>query len=178
MNASPLSILLCFGHTKQCVDDDMKWLLRLTGRAKAKTPLPPKPYVDLSSTGKHMSDPRFTNTDDLAHVDAEKPHWSDPRFESREKVPFFDGFGFNRNWSWTIFKLMCMILPLMLYYEMRLIRDHTDGVRVTGKEADIRALPSYAVSSTTDEELRSAGFVVIGAKEMDHLASLRKKDSK
>jgi hypothetical protein len=155
----------------------MKWLLRLTGHAKPKTPLPPKPYIDVSHAGKQMSDPRYTNMNDLANIDAEKPHWDDPRFDSREKVPFFDGFGFNRNWSWSIFKMMCMIFPLMFYYEMCLIRDNAEGTRINNM-GTIRITPTYSVGQATDDELRNAGFALVGSKDLDHLSVLRKKDSK
>lgn len=155
----------------------MKWLMRLTGHAKAKTPMPPKPYVDVASTGRHMVDPRFYDMNDLAHIDAEKPHWDDGRFEPREKVPFFDFFGFNRNWSWSLFKLMGVIFPVMFYYEARLVWSDP-SMKITS-DGGVVAPPAYSHDmKATEDELRSAGFAFVGAKALDHLEGMRKKDTK
>lgn len=155
----------------------MKWLLRLTGRAKPKTPLPPKPYIDVASAGRHMVDPRYYDMNDLKNIDAEKPHWEDPRFESREKVPFLDLFGFNRNWSWSIFKLMSLIFVAVFYYEVRTVTFMTaEGAKVTGA-GTVSPVPAYARDAkTTEEELRSAGFAYVGTKDLDHLDALRRRD--
>jgi hypothetical protein len=153
----------------------MKWLLRLTGRAAPKTPMPPKPYVDTASTGRHMVDQRYYDMNDLKNIDAEKPHWEDPRFESREKVPFFDFFGFNRNWSWSLFKFMSLIFVGVFYYEVRTLLYDSADMRVT-TASTVSPVPGYARDvKATEEELRSAGFAYVGTKDLDHLDALRRK---
>ncbi|CAD2216291.1 hypothetical protein AGDE_00961 [Angomonas deanei] len=147
----------------------MKWLKRLFTK-KQKVPLPPKPYIDTASTGRHMIDPRLYDMTDLKHIDPEKPHWHDPRFESRESVPFFDFFGYNRDWSWTLFKLAGIFFALVMYMEARTFAySKDDGFKVTGTTM-ISSTPDYARDDTaTQAELEKAGFSYVGVKKIDNL---------
>ncbi|KAG5496206.1 hypothetical protein JKF63_02507 [Porcisia hertigi] len=147
----------------------MKWLGRLFWRRK-RTPLPPKPYVDTASTGRHMVDARLYDGDDLTQIDPEKPHWQDKRFESRERVPFFDVFGYNRDWSWSLFKLSSLFFVLILYWEMRsLAYMKYDPLRISSTTT-VSPVPDYARDEkATEEELREAGFAYIGVKKLDNL---------
>ncbi|KEG15371.1 hypothetical protein DQ04_00091050 [Trypanosoma grayi] len=149
----------------------MKWLLRLvTGRNRKRTPIPPKPYVDTASAMKHMTDTRLYDPDDLKHIDPERPHWQDPRFESRESVPFFDFWGYNRDWSWTLFRLSAFLFVGVFYWEMRsLVYMQKDPPKVTSSTT-ISPVPDYARDEkATEEELRAAGFAYVGVKKLDHL---------
>ncbi|RNF23810.1 uncharacterized protein Tco025E_02711 [Trypanosoma conorhini] len=149
----------------------MKWLLRfITRRGRQRTPIPPKPYVDTASASRHMTDPRLYDPDDLKHIDPEKPHWQDPRFESRESLPFFDFWGYNRDWSWTLFRASTVIFAMALYWEMRtLLYVRNDPPRITGSTT-VSPVPDYARDDkATEEELRAAGFAYIGVKKLDHL---------
>ncbi|EAN91092.1 hypothetical protein, conserved [Trypanosoma cruzi] len=174
---SDASCLLGFDMKDGC--HEMKWLLRLmTGRGKRRTPIPPKPYVDTASAMRHMTDPRLYDPDDLKHIDPEKPHWQDPRFESRENLPFFDFWGYNRDWSWTFFRISTLIFVLALYWEMRsLMYMQKDPPRITGSTT-ISPVPDYARDdNATEKELRAAGFAYIGVKKLDHLGLSSNGDS-
>lgn len=150
----------------------MKWFLRLFKR-RVRTPLPPKPYVDTASTGKHMVDPRLYDMEDLKHIDPEKPHWQDARFESREKVPFFDFFGYNRDWSWTLFKLSTVIFVLVFYMELRTAVYMKNDPPKVSSTTTVSAVPEYARDEkATEEELREAGFAYIGVKKLDNLGNV------
>lgn len=139
-------------------------------RRKVRTPLPPKPYVDTASTGKHMSDIRLYDPNDLSHVDPEKPHWQDARFESREKVPFFDVFGYNRDWSWTIFKVSGIFFVAIFYWETRTLVYMKDDPLRLSSTTNISPVPDYARDDkATEEELRAAGFAYVGVKKLDNL---------
>ncbi|CBH18526.1 uncharacterized protein TEOVI_000860000 [Trypanosoma equiperdum] len=157
----------------------MKWLLRLVGRrGKKKTPIPPKPYVDTASSSKHMSDIRMYDPNDLKHVDPEKPHWQDPRFESRESVPFFDVWGFNRDWSWSLFKLSLLIFVLIFYWEMRSMMYLKDAPPRITSTTTVSPVPDYARDEkATEEELRAAGFAYVGVKKLDHLGLVAEADA-
>ncbi|CCW70627.1 unnamed protein product [Phytomonas sp. Hart1] len=147
----------------------MKWLRLLLVRRK-RTPMPPKPYVDTSSPGRHMVDKRLYDMGDLKNIDPEKPHWQDPRYETREEVPFFDFFGFNRDWSWSLFKLSLLLFGLLMYWEIRMwIYTKDDGFRLFGTPM-ISPIPSYARDDKdTEEELKKAGYTYIGVKNLDNL---------
>ncbi|KAG8348486.1 hypothetical protein ERJ75_001824400 [Trypanosoma vivax] len=148
----------------------MKWFLRLIGRRKQRTPIPPKPYLDKASPTRHMTDPRFYDPNDLKHIDPEKPHWQDPRFESREKVPFFDLWGFNRDWSWTLFKLSSFIFVLVFYWELRSMVYMKDSPPRITSTTTVSPVPDYARDDKAiEEELRAAGFAYVGVKKLDHL---------
>lgn len=152
----------------------MKWLLRLSGKAKPKTPLPPKPYVDVHNVSKHMSDPRYTDITDIKNIDPEKPHWEDPRFDSRETKPFFDFFGYNRDWSWTMFKLVTILLAGLFYAEIRMI-GFAEDMSVSSAPVVV-AVPEYARDNkATEEELKAAGFAFVGVKSLDHIGTTTKK---
>ncbi|EPY35136.1 hypothetical protein STCU_00513 [Strigomonas culicis] len=149
----------------------MKWLVRLLSRKKKKkVPLPPKPYVDISSPGRHMVDPRLNDMTDLKNIDPEKPHWQDPRFDSRETVPFFDFFGFNRDWSWSLYKLACVLFVAIFYWEVRsMIMMKDNPIRATST-TNIAAAPEYSLDKeATKEELQAAGFSFVGVKNLDNL---------
>ncbi|AYU81699.1 hypothetical protein LdCL_320020800 [Leishmania donovani] len=147
----------------------MKWLSRLMLRKK-RTPLPPKPYVDTASTGRHMLDARLYDSDDLAQIDPEKPHWQDMRFESRERVPFFDVFGYNRDWSWSLFKVSSLFFVMIFYWEMRSFAYmKNDPIKITSTTT-VSPVPDYARDEkATEEELREAGFAYVGLEKLDNL---------
>lgn len=145
-------------------------------KKKGRTPMPPKPYEDISFGGRHMSDPRYYDQNDLANFDPEKPHWQDNRFESREKVPFLDLFGFNRDWSWSLFKCSLSILLAVGYMEMRNSFFLDDSNPKVTSAPGVTATPSYARDErATEEELKKAGFAYVGVKELDHLGSVERK---
>lgn len=156
-------------HTLVTGERAMKWLARLF-RRKPRTPLPPKPYVDTASTGRHMLDARLYDPNDLSHVDPEKPHWQDARFESRQRVPFFDLFGYNRDWSWTIFKLSGVFFIAIFYWETRsMIYMKNNPIKVSST-TNVSPVPDYARDEkATEEELRAAGFAYVGVKKLDNL---------
>eukprot|EP00796_Vickermania_ingenoplastis_P013282 gene13282-9123_t len=150
----------------------MKWLLRVF-RKKKRTPMPPKPYIDTSAGGKHMVDPRLYNPKNLAEIDPEKPHWQDPRFDSRQEVPFFDIWGYNRDWSWTLFKLASLIFVAVFYYEMRLLAFSRDEMPKISSTTTVSAVPDYARDNkATEEELKAAGFAFVGVKKLDNLGDI------
>ncbi|ORC88336.1 uncharacterized protein TM35_000172080 [Trypanosoma theileri] len=159
----------------------MKWLLRVLTRRgkKKKTPIPPKPYVDTASVARHMVDPSLYDMNDLKHIDPEKPHWQDPRFESRESLPFFDFWGYNRNWSWTLFRISAIIFFGIFYWEMHtLAYMQKDTPKLTGSTT-VSPVPDYARDEkATEEELRAAGFAYIGVKKLDNLGLLDNSVSK
>ncbi|CAJ1032440.1 hypothetical protein, conserved [Leishmania lindenbergi] len=147
----------------------MKWVSRLMRRTK-RTPLPPKPYVDTASAGKHMVDARLYDSNDLTQVDPEKPHWQEMRFESREKVPFFDLFGCNRDWSWSLFKLSSLFFVMVFYWEMRSLAYMKDDPMRISSTTTVSPVPDYARDEkATEEELREAGFAYIGVAQLDNL---------
>ncbi|KPI90817.1 hypothetical protein ABL78_0050 [Leptomonas seymouri] len=147
----------------------MKWFLRFV-RRKRRTPMPPKPYVDTASTGTHMVDARLYDPNDLSHVDPEKPHWQDAHFESRERVPFFDLFGYNRDWSWTMFKVSGLFFAVILYWETRALLYMKDDPLKISSTTNVSSVPDYARDEkATEEELRAAGFAYIGVKKLDNL---------
>ncbi|KAG5494690.1 hypothetical protein JIQ42_02305 [Leishmania sp. Namibia] len=147
----------------------MKWLGRLM-RRKKRTPLPPKPYVDTASTGQHMCDPRLYDSHDLRHIDPEKPHWQDVRFESRERVPFFDIFGYNRDWSWSLFKMSSLFFVMILYWEVRSLAYMKDDPIRISSTTTVSPVPEYARDEkATEEELREAGFAYVGVAKLDNL---------
>lgn len=160
----------------------MKWFLRLFQRSpkRKKTPLPPKPYVDTASTGRHMVDRRMYDPKDLKHIDPEKPHWQDPRFDSRDTVPFFDFFGYNRDWSWSLFKLSTFLFVCVMYYELRTMILNKDDPMKISSTTSVSPVPDYARDDkATEEELRASGFAYVGVKRLDNLGlatdSLAKK---
>nr|CCC95977.1 unnamed protein product [Trypanosoma congolense IL3000] len=155
----------------------MKWFLRLIKRPGTKrTPIPPKPYVDTASASRHMTDPRLYDPNDLKHIDPEKPHWQDPRFESRERVPFIDVWGFNRDWSWSLFKLSTLIFVGIFYWEMRSVVYFKDSPPRMTSTTTISAVPDYARDEkATEEELRAAGFAYVGVKKLDHIGLMTKE---
>ncbi|GET91479.1 hypothetical protein, conserved [Leishmania tarentolae] len=139
-------------------------------RRKKGTPLPPKPYVDTASTGRHMVDARLYDSNDLTHIDPEKPHWQEMCFESRERVPFFDIFGYNRDWSWSLFKVSCFFFLMIFYWEMRsLAYMKNDPLKLTSTTT-VSPVPDYARDEkATEEELREAGFAYVGLEKLDNL---------
>ena len=158
---------------KRIADDRLPSVLR--SKKAARTPMPPKPYVDTSSVKRHMDDPRYSDPTDLKNIDPEKPQWDDPRFESRSEKPFFDLFGFNRDWSWSIFKLSTLMGVALIYQEMRVAafaQAENMDVRLT-QSANISSVPDFARNEqATEEELRKAGFAYVGVKKLDSLGAL------
>lgn len=110
------------------------------------------------------------DSDDLAQIDPEKPHWQDKRFESRERVPFFDVFGYNRDWSWSLFKVSSLFFVMILYWEMRsLAYMKNDPLKITSTTT-VSPVPDYARDEkATEEELHEAGFAYVGLEKLDNL---------
>eukprot|EP00742_Colponemidia_sp_Colp-10_P025927 GILJ01031561.1.p1 GENE.GILJ01031561.1~~GILJ01031561.1.p1 ORF type:complete len:155 (-),score=12.82 GILJ01031561.1:4-468(-) len=149
----------------------MKWLLRLTGKeVKLRTPIPPKPYREnVFNPVKHATDPRYYDPKDISILDHDKPHWQDPRFESRASTPVFDFFGFNRDWGNTLFKLGFLVFACGVYMEMQMVLNLQDS-DVADTHSFPVAQPGYAQSnSVSNDELKAAGFEVVGAKELSSL---------
>jgi hypothetical protein len=161
----------------------MKWLTRLASsqppkavvKSKyGKTPVPPKPYKDRVDGNIAIREDQHNEI--LANVDPERPHWRDPKFESRKSVPFFDFFGFNRNWSISIWKLGGGLSILMIcMQEVRLLNDiGEEGMRVNGGQRS--AIPGFARDDmATERELRAAGFSYVGVREIDNVGAERSK---
>lgn len=137
--------------------------------------MPPRPYIDTSSDGKHMVDRRLYDPADLTHADPEAPHWKDPRFESRQEVPFFDVWGFNRDWSWSLFKLASFFFVAVFYWETRTLMTVKDDMPRISSTTTVSAVPAYARDNkATEEELKAAGFAFVGVKNLDNLEDIRK----
>jgi hypothetical protein len=160
-----------------------KWLYKIAESrfarpSKARTPIPPKPYVDTGNVAKHMKDPRYFDPHDLKNIDPEKPQWDDPRFETKESKPFFDIFGMNRDWSWSIFKFSSLFVVVLLYQEMRLAAfANAEGIDARlSQTANVSSVPDFARDNkATEEELREAGFAFVGVKKLDSLGALDPK---
>lgn len=117
-----------------------------------------------------MVEKRLYDPDDLKHIDPEKPHWQDPRFDSRENVPFFDVFGFNRDWSWSIFKFSTLLFAVVMYYEFRAMMLNKDDPLRVSSTTSVSSVPDYARDDkATEEELRRSGFAYIGVKNLDNI---------
>lgn len=141
-------------------------------KKKRKTPIPPKPYKDENIVKKHMYDPAFVDFSDLSQTNPETPHWHSGEFESRESVPLVDIWGFNRDWSWSLYKLMCCSVVFLLMYEYRLIRNAPlEGLQ--NPSPGVTARPSWAREEederATEEELRAAGFAYVGTRQLDSI---------
>lgn len=146
----------------------MKWLTRIV-TGKARTPMPPKPYTEKVNANVIIREQ--LKREQIANIDPERPHWRDPKFESREKVPFFDIFGFNRNWSWTMFKIVSgTMFALLFYHEAKIVANHSDGSLMRVNIGSVSSMPDYARDEVaTEAELRAAGFAYVGTKNMDHI---------
>jgi hypothetical protein len=144
----------------------MKWLVNVVKGTripkKMRTPMPPKPYSEERKDGDSILK-SYEHDEVLAGVDPERPHWKDPKFESRgAKVPFFDFFGYNRNWSWTLFKCFCCIGPFMALSEgniMVTLGEETMNIST----CSATSIPEYSRDEkATEKELRDAGFAYVG----------------
>jgi hypothetical protein len=161
----------------------VKWLARLAGNSSTKavaaskygrTPIPPKPYQDRVDGNIAIREDKHNEV--LANVDPERPHWRDPKFESRKTVPVFDFFGFNRNWSTSLWKLGGgLTMMLICFQETRLVGDlGEDGLRFNGGQRS--AVPGFARDEmATERELRAAGFSYVGVKDVDNIGAERAK---
>lgn len=117
-----------------------------------------------------MVEQRLYSPDDLKHIDPEKPYWQDPRFDSRQEVPFFDIWGYNRDWSWSLFKLATLFFVAIFYWETKTLIHIKDDMPKVSSTTTVSAVPDYARNNTaTEEELRAAGFAFIGVKQLDNL---------
>lgn len=117
-----------------------------------------------------MFDARLTDITALHHVDPEKPHWHDPRFRARESAPFFDLFGYNQDWSWSLFKFSTIIVLLVFYWELRHMTFSSDNLPPLLESPSVSPVPSYARDEEeTERELREAGLVYVGVKNLDNL---------
>jgi hypothetical protein len=152
----------------------MKWALRLVSRKK-RTPVPPRPYVDTVNPIKEMTDPRTHQGDVTPFLDPEKPHWKDPKFESREHIPYIDFFGYNRDWSWTMFKIATiMFLVIMVHEFWAFFGLGKDAMRMTG--TSVQATPTFAKNErATEKELRDAGFAYVGTKAYENIGAFKEE---
>lgn len=150
----------------------MKWLARMAGKeVKPRTPLPPKPYKDnVHNPLKMATDARYYDPKDISITNPDKPHWQDPRFESRERTPFFDFFGFNRDWGNTMFKLGFCIFGFAIFIEAKMFLNYqqTDGIEATG--SGLAKPKFFTADDATEAELRAAGFSVVGTKELSGMS--------
>lgn len=154
----------------------MKWLLRLTGKeVKLRTPVPPKPYKDnIHNPIKHATDPRYYDPKDISILDPDKPHWQDPRYESRQSTPFFDFFGYNRDWGNTLFKLGFLVFICGMFMELKMILNFQESSTVDAMSIPV-GQPGYAQTDTVSEaELKAAGFEVVGTKELSSMSAGRR----
>jgi hypothetical protein len=160
----------------------MKWLTRLaapSASSKAvskygRTPVPPKPYKD--RVDGNIAIREDTHNEVLSNIDPERPHWRDPKFESRKSVPIFDLFGFNRNWSVSLWKLGGgLTVALICVQECRLMSDlGEDGMRFNGGQRS--AVPGFARDNmATEKELRAAGFSYVGVRDIDNIGTEKAK---
>lgn len=148
----------------------MKWLVKalLPGRAATRTPIPPKPYAERVNANVILREQ--AHQERLANIDPERPHWRDPKFESREKVPFFDVFGYNRNWSWTLFKVFAVISFGHLFLQEGRIMNEYGGDLMRSVVVSVSAKPDYARDDTaTEAELKAAGFAYVGTRQLDNV---------
>uniref|UniRef100_A0A7S1LXE7 Uncharacterized protein n=1 Tax=Neobodo designis TaxID=312471 RepID=A0A7S1LXE7_NEODS len=163
----------------------VKWLARLasspvskaaSGAAEKKvskygrTPVPPKPYKDRFNSNIVLKEDGHQET--LANMDPEKPHWRDPKFESRKATPIVDIFGFNRNWSMSLAKVMAFLAMCgIIYQEINLMSTYgDDGMRMNGGYRS--AVPGYARDDmATERELREAGFSYVGVRGVDNVGT-------
>lgn len=156
----------------------MKWLTRLVSGAgsspikkRGRTPVPPKPYTDKVDGNVAIREDKHQEI--LANLDSERPHWRDPKFESRTSTPFFDLFGFNRNWSFSLWKVGASTILFVVYQEFRLVAEMgEDSMRLSGGHRS--AVPEYARDDlATEQELRAAGFSYVGVKEVDAVGAAK-----
>jgi hypothetical protein len=146
-----------------------RWLWRTLGIGPQfkRTPLPPKPYEVKQDSNLIIRERGYE--EHIGGVDPEKPHWRDPKFESREKTPIFDFFGFNRNYSYSLFKLSTLVLVGLFFKEsqsMFVLQDNALQLNAKTPTPD----PEWARDDVaTERELRAAGFALVGYKKLDNV---------
>lgn len=153
----------------------MKWLTRFVTsspvKKKPRTPVPPRPYTTKVDGNVAIREDKHQEI--LANLDPERPHWRDPKFESRSSTPLFDLFGYNRNWSFSLWKIGACSIFLVAYHEFRFtVEMGEDALRLTGGHRS--AVPEWARDDlATEQELRAAGFSYVGVKEIDAVGSAK-----
>lgn len=156
----------------------MKWLTRVVSSSAAtkrpKTPMPPKPYTDdLHLRSKQLADPRY-GTGDLADTNKDAPHWQDPRYDSKVDNKWYDLFGYNRDWSMTLMRVSAVGIFAGLIFEgymmMNFNSDMTDVVNSMAANPDF----SPEERRATTEELKEAGFAVVGRGDLSNQFSSRR----
>ena len=155
-----------------------RWLWRMfgVGNRYKRTPLPPKPYDDKQNSNVAVRNRGYE--EQLASVDPERPHWRDPKFESRQKTPILDLFGFNRNYSYTMFKFACLLLVGIFVMETKsaiVLQDHALQQHAKQPTPD----PAWARDDVaTERELRAAGFALVGYKALDNVGVRQEETAK
>lgn len=147
----------------------MKWLTRLF-ISKKRTPMPPvKPYTDHYKSLQNWSDPRLNDPNDYKSTKPDAAHWEDPRFKSRDRVPFFDLFGFNQDWSWTTFKILGVVCVIsVISWDSGLYDALMNDTHAGIKTAQISAAPDYARNDDEiEKKLREGGFTYVRAKKKE-----------
>jgi hypothetical protein len=155
--------------------NQLRWLWRTFGVGEKfkRTPLPPKPYEENHDKMVALKD--RAEEERIAGVDPERPHYRDPKFESREKVPFFDFFGFNRDWSYSLGKLGVLTIIVMFVKELQAaVVLQENAMKMQAEQP--RATPEDVETFTaTERELRAAGFAVVGYRQLDNVG--KRQDS-
>lgn len=164
---APANIRVPSGSQK----NQLRWMWRTFGVGEKfkKTPLPPKPYDDKHNSGQLITNRGYE--EHIGGVDPEKPHWRDPKFESREKTPIMDVFGFNRNYSYSLFKLSCLVLLGLFVVETKsAIVMQENALQLNAKTPS--PAPEWARDDqATERELKAAGFALVGYKKLDNVGA-------
>jgi hypothetical protein len=155
----------------------LRWAFRTFGigpKYKA-TPLPPKPYDDKVDGNIAVRERAYQER--LMGVDPEKPHYRDPQYESRQSTPIFDFFGFNRDYSYSMFKLSIVMIICMLVKEMQaamVLQEHAMHMQAEQPTPE----PEWARNDAANEkELRAAGFALVGYKQLDNVGKRKEGSS-
>jgi hypothetical protein len=163
----PANIKVPSGNQK----NQLRWMFRTFGVGEKfkKTPLPPKPYDDKQNSGVMITNRGYE--EHIGGVDPEKPHWRDPKFESREKIPLMDFFGFNRNYSYSLFKVSCLVLLALFAVETKsVIVMQENALQLSAKTPTPD--PEWARDDqATERELKAAGFALVGYKKLDNVGA-------
>lgn len=151
--------------------NQLRWFWRTFGVGEKfkRTPLPPKPFEDKQNSNILVYNRGYE--EHIGGVDPEKPHWRDPKFESREKTPFMDIFGFNRNYSYSLFKLSFLVMLGLFVVEAKsVIVMQEDALQLSAKTPTPD--PEWARDDqATERELRAAGFALVGYKKLDNVGA-------
>ena len=158
----------------------MKWLARVVSSSpaktkKPKTPMPPKPYTDeLHTRSKQLMDPRYGSGDVLKDTYKDTPHWQDPRYDSKADNKWYDIFGYNRDWSTTLMRVSAIGIFAGLIFEAHLLMNFNSDL--TDVQTALNANPDFSPEErrATNDELKEAGFAVVGRGDLSNQFSSRR----